>query len=439
MSGMLVSLLTLGALALAEPPDPPTVEGPIRIAAPLSGSGELDLAELVVRLAEATGLDLGQPPGDLKLSLDGLAGTLSRKMLSATLGDDVKISVEDHTLVLLVNRALATPGRRPEWARRIGELAARCEAEARRRTQYGMHALKSYSPNDPSRPTVCLVHGVNSSSYGFVHLIPWLEKAGYGVVVYDFPYNRSLEESCRRFAKDWLRFRLERGEKRPWSIVGHSMGTLLGRDYVEGDSYGRDVDALIMVAPVNQGSHLARTQTVLQLFKGLDALNGKRPTDALAHLGDGLGEAASDMVPGSRFLKNLNARARRESVAYHIIAGDSGILPVAARKQIEDQANLARNQPGILGVIARNAIGEDLSGRLDEVTDGTGDGCVSVARSRLPGVSDHVVIHANHAELIRAPLLFKEPGPVACMPYLLRWLPQPRAADKPSRPAPIPR
>ena len=54
-----------------------------------------------------------------------------------------------------------------------------------------MHALKSYRPNDPTRPTICLVHGLNSSSGGFVHMIPWLEQAGYGIVVYDYPFNRS--------------------------------------------------------------------------------------------------------------------------------------------------------------------------------------------------------------------------------------------------------
>jgi hypothetical protein len=59
---------------------------------------------------------------------------------------------------------------------------------------------------------------------------------------------------------------------------------------------------------------------------------------------------------------------------------------------------------------------------LDELTDGTGDGCVAVERTRLEGVADHVTIHANHAELIRAPLLFPDPGPVACMPELLRCL-----------------
>ncbi len=420
MSGLLVALLSLAGV-VAEPPEP-TSDDLIRIVMPLSITGELDLAEFVARVANATGLDLERPPGDLILNLNGLAGTLSRKMLAATLGDDIKIQVNGQSLVIEVDRQIATDARRPEWTRRIGELAAKCDAENKRRLQYGMHALKSYRPNDSSRPTVCLVHGVNSSSYGFVHMIPPLVEAGYGIVVYDFPYNRSLEESCRRFAKDWRAFRREMGETKPWAIVGHSMGTLLARDYVESDSYAKDVNTLIMVAPVNQGSQLAQTQTVLQLFKGLDALNNRRTSDALAHLGDGLGEAASDMIPGSRFLTALNARGRREGVAYHIIAGDSGLLPTRARRQIEDQARLARSQSGILGVIARKAIGDDLSERLDEVSDGDGDGCVSVSRTKLSGVSDHVVIHANHAELIRAPLLFKDPGPVACMPYLLKWL-----------------
>ena len=59
---------------------------------------------------------------------------------------------------------------------------------------------------------------------------------------------------------------------------------------------------------------------------------------------------------------------------------------------------------------------------LDELSDGTGDGCVAVERTRLEGVADHATIRANHAELIRAPLLFADDGPVPCMPYVLRWL-----------------
>ena len=404
-----------------------------RVEISLVGSGDLDLGALVERLAKATGVNLSRPRGEVTLPVVGLAGNLSRKLLADCLGPDVRIAVDRRTLVATVDPALLAPGRRAEWERRLRDLAATADREARRRLQYGMHALKSYRPNDPKRPTICLIHGMNSSSGGFVHMIKPLEEAGFGVVVYDYPFNRSLEDSCRRFGQDWAACRRETGERRPWAIVAHSMGCLVARDYVEGPSYAGDVAPLILIAPVNQGSHLAKTQTLLQLMNGLQAVGGRRNSDVLAQLGDGLGEAADDMLPGSRFLKALNARPRRGGVAYHILAGDVGAITAAARRQIETQAALARRQGGLLGGLTRLAGGsaEHLSDRLDEVADGTGDGCIAVARTKLAGVSDHVVIHANHAELIRAPLLFRDPGPVACMPYLLRWLGKP--ADAPIR------
>src|SRR4051812_43946026 len=112
MSGLLVALLALGVL-VAEPPKP-TEERQIQIVVPLSKSGELDLAEFVVRVAKATGLDLERPPGDLTLSLSGLAGTLSRKMLATTLGDGVTINVDRQSIVIRVDRGLATETQRSE-------------------------------------------------------------------------------------------------------------------------------------------------------------------------------------------------------------------------------------------------------------------------------------------------------------------------------------
>jgi pimeloyl-ACP methyl ester carboxylesterase len=212
------------------------------------------------------------------------------------------------------------------------------------------------------------------------------------------------------------------GEKRPWAIVAHSMGALVARSYVEDPTSAVDEFAtLILVAPVNQGSSLAKAQTFLQLLNGVQAVQSKKTTEALAHLGDGLGEAAQDLTPGSSFLTELNRRPRRKGVSYHILAGNAGIVSTEARRSLEQQIDVMRREGGLLGGLTRFATA-DLAARLDEVSDGYGDGCVSVARSRIDGVTDHVVIHANHAELIRAPLLFKDPGPVACMPYLLRWL-----------------
>src|SRR6185437_6286936 len=112
-----------------------------------------------------------------------------------------------------------------------------------------------------------------------------------------------------------------------------------------------------------------------------------------------------------------------DGVAYHILAGDAGFISPAARAQLENQIAALRRDRGLLGAFSRLATA-DLSTRLDEMSLGYGDGCVAVARTRLDGVDDHVVIRANHAELIRAPLLFRDPGPVPCMPYLLRWLPE---------------
>jgi hypothetical protein len=200
------------------------------------------------------------------------------------------------------------------------------------------------------------------------------------------------------------------------------MGALLARALVEDDAtWGQDVSTLILIAPVNQGSHLARVQTIVQLMNGLQSIHDKKTSKAMLHLADGLGQAAQDMLPGSALLTRLNRRPRRQGLPYHIVAGDSGFLTRDGRAQIEARVDLVTRNAGIFGRLTQAATA-DLPELLDELTDGTGDGCIAVERTRLDGVTDHVTLHANHAELIRAPLLFADPGPVACMPEVLRWL-----------------
>jgi pimeloyl-ACP methyl ester carboxylesterase len=389
---------------------------------PVGKGGEVQVAEIVARLAMASEAALERPRADMTLSTQGLARALTKTLLSETLGPDVAIAFRPGTMVMTIDERILTPENREEWLRRLGHLAERAEEAARKRQSYGMHALKSYRRNDRTRPTVCLVHGLNSSSGGFVHMIPWLEEAGYGIVVYDYPFNRRIAESCQGFARDWSAFRAEVKDKLPWSIVAHSMGALLARSLVEGKAGpADDVRSLIFIAPVNQGSQLAKMQTIVQFMSGLSAIKSKNTTKAMMNLSDGLGQAAEDMLPGSPFLKDLNRRPRRQGLPYHIVAGDRGFLTREARTQIEGRIDLVTRNAGILGRLTQ-AVTADVPELLDELTDGTGDGAVSVERTRLEGVADHVIIHANHAELIRAPLLFADPGPVACMPDLLRWL-----------------
>ena len=380
------------------------------------------MSDLIGRLAEATGRTVARPPMPVELPVTGPAWALTRRLLAESLGPEATVDLQGQELVITLDARLLAPDRLPEWQRRLDQLAARAEREAQRRMGYGMHALGSYRPNDPGRPTVCLVHGMNSSSRGFVHMIPPLEEAGYGVVVFDYPFNHALEESCARFRRDWQKFRRLHGETRPWAIVAHSMGALVARALVEDPAEpAGEVSSLILIAPVSQGSSLARAQALRQWLQGLQTVAGKPATDPLAYLGNGEGEAAVDILPGSAFLTALNGRPRRAGVAYHILAGDSGFMPLAARRRIEAQLQAIRRQGGLLAGLSR-VVSHDLPAQLDELCDGTGDGCVSVEHTKLDGVTDHVTVHANHAELIRAPLLFPDPGPVVCMPYILGWL-----------------
>jgi pimeloyl-ACP methyl ester carboxylesterase len=389
---------------------------------PIGETGDVPVAEIVTRLAQASGVAIDRPAAGLNLSTKGLSRALTRALLAEALGPEVEIAFQPGAMVLKVDEGILAPSRQAEWIKRLRDLADRAAEAAKRRENYGMRALASYRPNDPTRPTICLVHGINSSSGGFVHMIPWLEEAGYGIVIHDYPFNRPIEESCAAFARDWAVFHRQSGDKLPWAILAHSMGALLARSLVEDDAtWAGDVSSLILVAPVNQGSHLARVQTVIQLINGLQSINEKKTSKAMLNLSDGLGQSAQDMLPGSALLASLNRRPRRKSVAYHIVAGDSGFLTRDGRTQIETQVNLLNRNAGIFGRLTQAATA-DLPELLDELTDGTGDGCVAVKRTRLDGVTDHVILHANHAELIRAPLLFPDPGPVACMPEVLRCL-----------------
>ena len=234
-------------------------------------------------------------------------------MLSKSLGPDAAVETDPRALVIRLEPGVLTPAGRAAFRDRLDRLADQTRREIERRASYGMHARASYRPNDPGRPTVCLIHGINSSSGGFVHMFAPLEAAGFGIVVYDYPYNRSLEESCAQFRRDWAAFRREAGEKRPWAVVAHSMGALLARSYVEDPgTYAGDVSSLILIAPVVHGSSLAKAQTVMQLLNGVQAVNGKKSADALAQLADGLGEAAADISPGSRLPEGAERPAAAE-------------------------------------------------------------------------------------------------------------------------------
>src|SRR5205823_1239939 len=141
---------------------------------PIGQAGDVQVAEIVARLAQASGVPFERPAASLTLSTQGLSRGLTKTLLEESLGPEVEIQFRPGAMVLTVDDQILAPGRRADWLRRLRALADRATDAARHRQHYGMRALASYRPNDPARPTICLVHGLNSSAGGFVHMIPWL-------------------------------------------------------------------------------------------------------------------------------------------------------------------------------------------------------------------------------------------------------------------------
>ena len=66
------------------------------------------VAEIVVRLAEASGVSLKRPAADLTLSTQGLARALTKTLLSETLGPEVAITFRPAAMVMTVDERILT-------------------------------------------------------------------------------------------------------------------------------------------------------------------------------------------------------------------------------------------------------------------------------------------------------------------------------------------
>ena len=117
-----------------------------------------------------------------------------------------------------------------------------------------------------------------------------------------------------------------------------------------------------------------------------------------AAIEDGLGEAYDELMPGSEFLTRLNARPRNPKIQYSLLLGSGGLLDdaaVEAMRRALKRAGESNRFVKFLGPRLDAALAD-----LDEVKRGRGDGAVSIARGRLAGVEDVVVLPFNHLTMI---------------------------------------
>jgi pimeloyl-ACP methyl ester carboxylesterase len=330
------------------------------------------------------------------IDLNNLEGALFIKALNCSLGDGCRISVSKDQLIIHVDtEKLPADFDEARVAARTFTAVAAPEATAAQNRLLGL--LLPHGLTD-EKPLVILMHGLDSNRTHWSALAALLGEQGYQVAYFSYPSDQPLADSAEMFGKEIIALRDQHPNLRI-NIVAHSMGGVVARAFIEGDSYAGGIDRLIMLGSPNHGSRWSNFRFALELEEHYYLWKNEPTWSPTWIITDGLGEAGRDLHPDSKFLRELNEKPRREDVHYTIIAGDqhptvrygADVLAATADRVPESMRN-------VWGVRhTRNGI--DRAGRKLRSTTGNTDGPVSVDSARLAGVEDLVVLHADHTSL----------------------------------------
>jgi pimeloyl-ACP methyl ester carboxylesterase len=218
--------------------------------------------------------------------------------------------------------------------------------------------------------------------------------------VFDYPNDGPIDESGRLLSKELRRFAADHPDQSV-TMVAHSMGGLVARVAIEDpDLDPGNVRQFIMVATPNQGSQMAHFACGLDGCEQVVLRRERDPQDLLRlSIADGLNEARSDLKPGSRFLRDLNARERNPHVRYSLLLGTKGPLTAAQRDELQSAASAAVERNRAAQLLAPR-VAEPLAD-MEELLDGAGDGAVAVKRGRLDGVDDTLLLPFSHLAITR--------------------------------------
>ena len=244
---------------------------------------------------------------------------------------------------------------------------------------------------------VILVHGLDDPGGLWDQTIPVLQEKGFLPIEVTYPNDQAIQNSSELVADMFQQLRTM--DCQQLAIVAHSMGGLVCRNLLTHDDlYPSDLSAkiypqvtqLIMVGTPNHGSEMARLRIFSELRDQLTRVWHKEDL-SLGALLDGAGEAGVDLLPGSPFLKELNARANPERIILRIIAGrisnaDTTVLQNAIRALPWESESAA------------DKVGKS----MQSLANGIGDGCVTIESASLQGAASMDIVQADHIGMLRS-------------------------------------
>ncbi len=285
---------------------------------------------------------------------------------------------------------------------------------------FGLTSYTRESPSalaiDQSAPSVVLIHGMDDPGLVWMNLAPALIGKSMDVWELRYPNDQQIVDSAWFFFEQLKRLKALGISQ--ITIISHSMGGLVSRelltspriDYSGQARIGQvpQVVRLIMVAPPNHGSELARFHLFGEIREQFVNMMENRGHILRGFL-DGAGEAKIDLLPESKFLRTLNSRPNPAGIRMLIIAG---VISPWGEEDISRYFNS----------IQENGQADSLESFLYSVSDGLGDGLVTVESTRLDGV-DHRIVPGTHLSMIRNILADSDNIPPA-IPLILENLGQ---------------
>ena len=261
--------------------------------------------------------------------------------------------------------------------------------------EMGLKVVSDIDPKQAKR-LVVLIHGYQSDTEGFEPLIRQIEHSNRNlpVATFKYPSRRGVSDVTDQLAHQ-LREIVGLNQELKVTLVTHSMGGIIARNLIEVTN--RDfsaIDSLIMVAPPNHGSELARVGMSGNAIETLVAtIERERFSKFVLGLVESVDQAAGDMVPGSELIQELNRKSRNTNVKYSIILGNKSFLS-------EAQANVLTAGLSKVKLGSTRFLADSMKQLKGELVDEKGDGVVSLESGKLEGVKDIHVMSFSHNDIL---------------------------------------